>query len=111
VYTLSGIKIASRYTRIVIGGRGPYMEFLDTDIEKEKLYIPEPEKYRLSSSAVFFDEYRTLSQDNVKVYFQKKLVDYADYLIGFWYISPFLLKTESVLDIVSPMKQQENILE
>jgi hypothetical protein len=34
-------------------------------------------------------EWRTKDQSNVKVYEQSKTVDYADYKVGLYYISPF----------------------
>ena len=43
---------------------------------------------------VFFVEWRTKDQSNVKVYDQKRTVDYADYKVGLFYISPFDLFVE-----------------
>jgi len=34
-------------------------------------------------------EWRTKDQSNVKVYEQKRRVEYADYKVGLFYISPF----------------------
>ena len=39
-------------------------------------------------------EWRTKDQSNVKVYEQKRSVDYADYKVGLFYISPFDLFIE-----------------
>ena len=39
-------------------------------------------------------EWRTKDQSSVKVYEQSKTVDYADYKVGFFYISPFDLFVE-----------------
>ena len=39
-------------------------------------------------------EWRTKDQSNVKVYDQKRTVDYADYKVGLFYISPFDLFVE-----------------
>ena len=87
-YTKSGI-LAKGYNRVVLGERGPYIEFEKNNfIDFSKLVIPESEKYRLKSKVVFYIEYRT-ELDYVKVYFQKRVVDYADYKIGKFYISPF----------------------
>ena len=86
--TKSGLTIATGYTRIVIGGRGPYVEFSDAYIINRALFIPDKQQWRLSSSLSYYIEYRTLL-DNVKVYKQLKTVGYADYKIGLYYISPF----------------------
>jgi hypothetical protein len=44
--TKTGLHAATGYTRIVIGGRGPYIEFLPSHLIWESLHIPDQEKYR-----------------------------------------------------------------
>ena len=39
-------------------------------------------------------EWRTVDQSNVKVYEQSRTVDYSDYKVGLFYISPFDLYVE-----------------
>jgi hypothetical protein len=86
--TGSGLIIAQNCIRVVIGGRGPYIEFSTEQILSENIHIPKEELYRLKSNSVYYDEYRTNDVCNVKLYFQKHLVKYADYKVGLWYISP-----------------------
>jgi len=53
--------------------------------------MPDEEKYRLEhpwKERVFYVEWRTKDQSNVKVYDQKRTVEYADYKVGLFYISP-----------------------
>jgi hypothetical protein len=90
--TKTGLHVATGYTRIVIGGRGPYVEFLPGHLIWDNLEIPGEEKYRLEhpwKEKVFFVEWRSKDQSNVKVYDQKRTVEYADYKVGLFYISPF----------------------
>ena len=94
LYTKSGNLVSEGYTRVVIGGRGPYVEFEAEHVVDELLYIPPQERWRLDSSKVYYFELRTNDDSNVKCYFQQKLVDYADYKIGMIYISPFDLYDE-----------------
>jgi hypothetical protein len=89
-YTKSGLHIATGYDRLVIGKRGPYVEF--ENIITGNIYIPKKELYRLNNPVVYYDEYRTNDISNVKIYLQKKNVRYADYKIGKWYISPYDLE-------------------
>jgi len=100
LYTKSDI-LAKGYNRIVIGKRGPYIEFEKQNfISFSKLKIPESEEWRLINKNVFYIEYRT-EMDYVKVYFQKRIVNYADYKIGKFYISPFDLfidKSEVIIE-------------
>lgn len=85
-FTQSGQHVATGYTRIVVGQRGPYVE-----LKPESL---NPLSHDESSQAhYYYIELRT-SSDNVKVYVQVNRVDYADYIPGMCYISPFDLYDE-----------------
>jgi len=92
ICTLNKTIIASGFTRIIFGGRGAYIEFDNTHIIKSILYIPEKEKWRINSKIAYYIEYRINDLTNAKVYFQKRIVDYADYKIGYFYISPIFLE-------------------
>jgi hypothetical protein len=87
-YSKSGLLLAVGYQRIVIGGRGPYVEFSPRDIELSSFRIPKKEMWRVDSDDAFYVERRSKDDSDVKLYDQKKLVTYADYKIGFYYISP-----------------------
>lgn len=89
LFAKSGLPLACGYRRVVIGGRGPYVEFHFTDIMWGNFYVPDDQKYRLNDKRVYYDEWRSIGRDNVKLYFQKRTVKYADYRIGMMYISPF----------------------
>jgi hypothetical protein len=79
--------ISKGYNRVVIGQRGPYVEFNKNQIICNALYIPCSQLYRLSDPKVYYIEFRTTDCD-VKVYYQMRSVAYADYKIGYFYISP-----------------------
>jgi len=102
LFTKTGFPVAKGYIRVVIGKRGPYIEFSDEQILKENLYIPMDQKWRFlpKYDYCFYYEWRT-KEDNVKVYQQKRIVDYADYKIGLWYISPFDLLGENQSEIIT----------
>ena len=79
------------------GGRGPQVEILPGHLIWDSLQIPDEEKYRLEhpwKDKVFYVEWRTKDQSNVKVYDQKRTVDYADSKVGLFYMSPFDLFVE-----------------
>lgn len=90
IRTKNDILVATSFTRIVHGGRGNYVEFSTEEMCVEDLHIPSDQKWRLNNGMVYYIEFRTT--DNIKVYFQIKSVDYADYKAGMWYISPISLK-------------------
>ena len=85
------------YNRVVIGKRGPYIEF--DKIDSIVRHIPKDQEWRLYSKVVYYIEYRT-NEDNVKIYYQLKPVDYADYKVHKYYISPFdlYIQGERVID-------------
>jgi len=94
LYTKSGLLVAKGYERIVHGGRGDYIEITVESIIWESIYIPKERKWKVDNiGKIWYIEYRT-RRDNVKVYFQKRLVEYADYKIGYFYISPQYIFTK-----------------
>lgn len=92
--------IATGYERVVIGQRGPYVEFTKKQILEKGLYIPTKQLYRLSDPKVYYIEFRTI-QGNAKVYYQMRTVAYADYKIEHFYISPNDLETEDGTPCIS----------
>lgn len=82
--------IATGYNRVVIGKRGPYVEFELSQLVIKNMSMPSSEVWRQFSSNAFYLEYRT-HKDYVMVYFQKRPVTYADYKISMFYISPLHL--------------------
>ena len=99
-YTKSGTHVATGYTRIVIGDRGPYIEFDEGQLLKKNFHIPEDQKYRTTDRRVYYVEARSNDESNVKLYCQCKTVAYADYKVGMMYISPFNLKTKDINELV-----------
>lgn len=83
------LKVSDGYKRIVIGGRGPYVEFTDDQIIFKSFHIPRNQLYRLTDKRVYYVEMRSVDENNVKLYYQLQTVAYADYKIGMLYISPF----------------------
>ena len=110
--TSTGLHVATGYTRVVIGGRGPYIEFLSGHLIWDSLQIPDGEKCRLVhpwKDKVFYVEWRTKDQSNVKIYDQKKSVDYADYKVGLFYTAPFDLFVEGEAVITKLEKKKSSI--
>jgi hypothetical protein len=100
LFSKTGILLCKGYTRVVIGGRGPYVEFHDKHIIKNSFIIPPDLKYRVCSEICYYIEHRSIDESYVKLYHQKKLVSYADYKIGLYYISPFDLYMFNDLPVI-----------
>lgn len=105
-YTKSGLKVAEGYERVVIGDRGPYIEFDDFMVASSvhNFMIPSNQAYRITNALCYYVEYRTADESYVKIYKQKKLVKYADYQIGFWYISPFDLTSDKYSELIKKLE-------
>ena len=84
-HSRAGSLLAKGYTRLVIGGRGAYVEFAAEHIQMAKLFIPEEQAWRSTSPKAYYVEYRSIDTSYVKLYHQRKVVDYADYKIGMFY--------------------------
>ena len=102
--------VAMGYERIVFGSRGPYIEFKKDQVIRNNIYIPRDAEWRLDEDQkdkIYYYEYRT-KVDNVMIYLQNKIVDYADYKVGFVYISPFDLYDESGKVIIEKLRRRKS---
>lgn len=95
-FTRSGQLIAVGYSRVVIGDRGPYVEFEGSQMVLGSLREAPGGHY-------YYVELRTLV-DNVKVYAQAHRVDYADYEPGMFYVSPFELYDGDGNVLIEPLR-------
>lgn len=92
LFSPEGVKICDRYNRIVIGDYGAYVEIMADDIVHDNIKVKEGQRYRdfdpRYSKNVKYSWLTTKDSSDVKLYFQKKEVGYADYVPGRYYISP-----------------------
>jgi len=92
ICTLSGRPVATSHVRVVHGGRGDYVEFTFDQLLWSALRIPKDQQWRALDenwkTKVYYVEWRTRDAANVMVYEQKRVVDYADYKVGLYYIAP-----------------------
>lgn len=91
----NGNKISSGFDRIVIGDYGAYIEISKDKMNLDLLTIPSNQKFRLSPG--FYGKYIWLTSDGSnKIYQQIRTVKYADYKVGYYYISPYEVNQFSV---------------
>ena len=88
LYSPSGLLLSDGYERVVFGGRGPYVEIGAKHIVNKNIHIPSDQLYRLSDLRIYYVEFRSNCDSNVKIYYQLKTVSYADYRLTVFYISP-----------------------
>lgn len=93
VYGPSGLKIANRYNRIVIGDYGAYVEFMPEDVIHQNIVVKKGQEYRDTDSRysgnVKFSWLTLTDNSDIKIYYQKKPVAYADYVPGRYYVSVY----------------------
>lgn len=90
IFLKNGTLFATGYNRIVHGERGDYVEF-----EKEHIIPKLVSKFGnkpTDNLDIYYWWLTPVTDKNTKVYLQKKTVKYADYKIGKYYVSPYLLK-------------------
>ena len=89
----NGTLFATGYNRIVHGERGDYVEFEKEHII-QKLYslFNNFKNESIDDLDIYYYWLYPESDKETKVYLQKKTVKYADYKIGKYYVSPYLLK-------------------
>lgn len=93
IYTLKNTLIANGYNRIVIGDYGAFIEFDKTQVVKSNLKIKKGEEYRIYdpnyNQRVKYYWLTAKDDSNIKIYYQKRTVTYADYKPGMFYVSPY----------------------
>jgi hypothetical protein len=102
------LKVITGYTRIVIGGHGPFIEFYPNHIIYENLHVPLDQDNK-SPDHYYYNELRTNDNTNIKFYDQLHKVDYADYKVGMMYASPFELYVngEVIIEDLRNKKKKE----
>lgn len=92
LYFLDGTLFSIGYERIVHGGRGDYVE-----LTKDQIVVDLKSKFNHNlpkeiSNEQFYYYWLVPKGREEKLYWQCNVVNYADYKIGYYYISPKLLK-------------------
>lgn len=100
IYLKNGMLFAKSFERVVHGGRGDYVEFSHGQIIPVlyyKFYLDDNDmhikfdKDNVNMYTGYYYHWLMPSFDyETKVYYQMKTVKYADYKIGYFYVSPSL---------------------
>jgi protein gp37 len=95
LYTRKGLLLATGYERIVVGGRGPYVEINESQMVLENIHLRKNVRHH------WYTEFRSnegpIEEENVKVYLQRRTIGYADYKVGLYYVSPADLRGDVCL--------------
>ena len=92
LYFKDDVLFALSYERVVHGGRGDYVELIrDQIVVNLHSHFKQDMPDEITNEDFFYYWCEPLGRDE-KIYWQCNTVNYADYKIGFYYISPKLLK-------------------
>jgi hypothetical protein len=96
LYSLHGTLVAKGYERIVIGDYGAFIEIDESQIVKDNIVLKKGQEYRINdkkySKKVKYIWMTAKDKSDLKIYFQKRTVSYADYRKGMYYVSPYEVK-------------------
>lgn len=89
IFAPDGILLATGYERVVIGDYGAYVEIAPENMLLQSIRIKPGQEWRLTDQ-YNYSKYHWLETigSNIKVYYQQRPVSYADYKVGFYYVSP-----------------------
>ena len=93
LYSSEGTMICKGYERIVIGDYGAFVEISPQKICSDAIMCKKGQEYRYQDERyakhVKYLWLTARDDSGCKIYLQKKRVDYADYIPGMYYISPY----------------------
>lgn len=93
LFSPSGLKLCNGYNRIVVGDYGAYVEIMQEDMVHENIRTKPGQEYREEdprySRNVKYAWLTAKDDSDIKIYFQKKPVAYADYVPGRYYVSVY----------------------
>jgi len=98
LYSEEGTKIANKYSRVVIGHYGAFLEIDPADMCMDNIKCKEGQEYRMNNAdykdRVKYFWFTAKDNSDCKIYFQQREVTYADYKPNMYYISPFEVETK-----------------
>ena len=101
LYTSCGTLICSNFDDIVVGDYGAYIEFSSEQANEDIFIIAPGQEYRLEpqyKNAKYI--WLTINDGSqIKIYYQRHPVDYADYKPGKYYISIYEVYPETITKI------------
>lgn len=93
LFSAAGTMISTGYNQIVIGDYGAFIEILPEQICPNSIICKKGQEYRYRDERyaknIKYLWFTTKDSSDCKIYLQKKYVDYADYIPGMYYISPY----------------------
>jgi hypothetical protein len=107
LYTIKGSLICNGYNRIIIGDYGAYIEFSSEQANKDLFIIAPGQEYRLEPrySNVKYIWLTIDDGSQIKIYYQKNTVSYADYKPQYYYISVY----EAYPEIITNLIGEQNV--
>jgi hypothetical protein len=106
--TPNGLLIARGYQQVIFHKKTPYIEFKETNINKENIYIPDSQKWRIKNPSSLFVEYRSKDYCNVKIMHWKSTNCLKS---DMFYISPFDLQSDQIPVLIDPLRRKKSTMD
>lgn len=104
--TSIGLEVATGYERVVFNGKTPYIEFSESRMNKDNIYVPDTQKWRIGNAASPYIEYRSRDYCNVKIMLWKQGDELTQ---GMFYVSPFDLKSDQIPVLIEPLYRKRTL--
>ena len=103
LYTVNGSLICNTFDRIVKGDYGAFIEFSSEQANKNLFIIAPGKEYRLEPryNNVKYIWLTINDGSQIKIYYQKNTVSYADYLPKKYYVSVYEVYPKSVIKLLN----------
>lgn len=106
-HTSIGLAIAAGYERIVFNGKVPYIEFAESSLNRNNIYVPDSQKWRIKNLSSPYVEYRSRDYCKIKIILWKQNND--KFNEGMFYISPFDLKSDQIPVLIEPLYRKKTL--
>jgi len=100
--TKNGLTIATGYRKVNFSEKKPLIEFVDSMIEKENIFMPLNQQWKEKNPSIQYAEYRSRDYCNIRIL--------RDKTNGRFYISPFDLISDEIPVLISPLRRKKTIL-
>lgn len=96
ICTRNGTEFASGFKRVVIGDYGAFLEITGEQVNRDVIRVQPGQEYRLRepryAEHIKYIWMTVPDGSDIKIYWQQRTVEYADYKPGMYYISPFEIR-------------------
>lgn len=104
--TSIGLNVATGYERVVFNGKTPYIEFSESRMNQDNIYVPDSQRWRINNVSSPYIEYRSKDYCKIKIMLWK---ENDELVAGMFYASPFDLKSDQIPVLIEPLYRKRTL--